>query len=178
MSAPPPEPAAPRPLTLRSDPRPSDREAVGRMVAASGFFAPSEVDIAVELVDAALEGGAARSGYHFLFADDARGDLLGYACFGPIDGTASSFDLYWIAVDPSRRGGGLGTHLLRASEAAVAAAGGTRVYVETSSRALYVPTRAFYETRGYRREAFLPDFYGPGDGKVIYVRELDGATRA
>ncbi len=51
-------------------------------------------------------------------------------------------------------------------------AGGSRVYVETSSRPLYEPTRAFYLARGYREEARLPDFYGPGDAKVMYVKVI------
>ncbi|MCB9897798.1 MAG: GNAT family N-acetyltransferase [Planctomycetes bacterium] len=158
-------------MTLRETPRPSDRDAVRRIVSDSGFFHPSEVDVAVELVDEALARGAEASGYHFVFADDARG-VAGYACFGPIAGTESSFDLYWIAVDPERRGLGLGSTLLDASERRIASLGGRRVYVETSSKELYVPTRGFYEARGYVRQAHLPDFYAPGDGKVIYVREL------
>jgi hypothetical protein len=50
--------------------------------------------------------------------------------------------------------------------------GGTRIYVETSSRAQYEPTRAFYERRAYRKEVVLEDFYAPGDGKVIYVKSV------
>ncbi len=31
---------------------------------------------------------------------------------------------------------------------------------------------AFYLRCGFRREAFLPDFYAPGDGKLIFVKNL------
>ena len=51
-------------------------------------------------------------------------------------------------------------------------AGGRRVYVETSGRAQYEPTRRFYEACGYAREAVLTDFYAPGDDKVIYGQSL------
>ena len=50
--------------------------------------------------------------------------------------------------------------------------GGRRVYVETSSRRLYAPTREFYTGLGYRRQALIPEFYGPGDVKIIYAKEL------
>jgi hypothetical protein len=46
------------------------------------------------------------------------------------------------------------------------------VYVETSSRDQYEPTRRFYLKCGYRVDAVLEDFYAPGDGKVIFVKAL------
>lgn len=164
-------PPSTAPWSLRETPRSADAEAVERLVAATGFFRPSEVAIARELVEACLERGAEASGYHFLFADDPRG-LAGYACFGPIEGTLESFDLYWIAVRPDRQGSGLGRLLLGEVEARIAARGGRRIYVETSTTARYAPTRAFYRACGYRHEATLPDFYAPGDGKAFFVKLL------
>jgi hypothetical protein len=61
---------------------------------------------------------------------------------------------------------------LAESERLIKEAGGRRVYIETSNRPLYVPTRAFYERCGYHCEAVLKEFYGPEDDKVIFVREL------
>jgi hypothetical protein len=52
----------------------------------------------------------------------------------------------------------------------MAAAGAGRVYVETSTRELYEPTRRFYVACGYRLEATLAEFYGPGDGKAVFVK--------
>jgi hypothetical protein len=49
---------------------------------------------------------------------------------------------------------------------------GKRIYAETSSRDLYLPTHVFYENCGYLREAFLKDFYADGDGKIIYSKTL------
>jgi ribosomal protein S18 acetylase RimI-like enzyme len=148
----------------------ADAEAVRRIVESTGFFHAAEVDVAVELVETRLAQGE-RSGYFFIFCD-AGGQTIGYTCFGPIACTVGSFDLYWIAVHQAHRGGGLGRELLVRSEARVAAMGGRRVYIETSSRAQYEPTRAFYLRCGYKEEARLKDFYAPSDDKVIYVREL------
>ena len=47
--------------------------------------------------------------------------------------------------------------------------GGTAVYAETSERELYAPTRHFYESCGYEKEAVLKDFYDVGDSKAVYV---------
>lgn len=157
-------------VTMRDTVREGDPASVRAITESSGFFYPDEVDTAVELVEERLAKGI-RSGYHFVFAD-AGGQAVGYSCFGPIACTRSSFDHYWLAVRDDWRGKGLGKKLIAATESAIAGLGGSRVYIETSSRPLYDPTRAFYISRGYAKEAELADFYGPGDSKVIYVKVL------
>jgi len=156
---------------LREEVSPRDRKHVRDIVEATGFFSPDEIDVAVELVDERLNKGL-ESGYEFLFAE-RDGRPVGYACFGPIACTRSSWDLYWIAVCPEEQGTGIGKLLLHKSEEAIRARGGSRVYVETSSRDQYAPTRAFYERAGYDKEAELVDFYAPGDAKVIYSKSLE-----
>jgi len=161
---------------IRGGPRAGDREAVLRIVRSSGFFTDAEQQVALELVDERMGKGDA-SGYRFLFAvigDET--DPVGYACFGPIAGTRSSFDLYWIAVDAAQRGRGVGTALMDAVIREAGAAGATRLYAETSSREQYEPTRRFYESRGFARAALLPDFYAPGDGKLIYWLALESES--
>ena len=133
---------------------PGDREAVGRLVRATGFFSEEEAAIAVELVDERLAKGEA-SGYFFLFAEE-EGRLLGYTCFGPIPGSVHSYDLYWIAVDPDAQGRGLGKKLMAESERIMAERGARRVYADTSSRPQYEPTRAFYLACGYLRRPSSP----------------------
>lgn len=170
-----PPAASPPWAALREEPRRSDAQRVRGIIAASGFFTAAEVDVAVELVEERLLRGPA-SGYHFLFAEDAAGDLLGYTCYGPIACTVGSFDLYWIAVDPRCRRAGLGRALLQRTEQIIAAEphAGRAVYIETSNKPLYEPTRAFYRACGYTPEAVLKDFYNTGDDKVIYVKRLRG----
>lgn len=160
----------PKGIVYRRTLHPGDREAVGRLVRATGFFSEEEAAIAEELIDEGMAKGEA-SGYLFLFAEE-EGQLLGYACFGPIPGSAHSFDLYWIAVAPAAQGRGLGRKLLAESELLMAGQGAKRVYVDTSSRAQYEPTCAFYRSCGYTQEALLRDFYAAGDGKAIFVKIL------
>jgi GNAT superfamily N-acetyltransferase len=154
---------------------PTDREAIRRLVDATGFFSREEVEIAVELVDERLLKGES-SGYHFLIAE-VEGRVSAYACFGPIPGTKCSFDLYWIVVAPEGRRRGIGREVLARSEARMAERGAGRIYAETSGRTQYAPTRAFYEACGYAPAAFLEDFYAPGDGKVVYVKEIAKDSR-
>jgi len=157
-------------VTFRESLVPEDGQRVRRLVDITGFFHPDEVGVAEELVRERLEKGEA-SGYHFIMADH-YGRLAGYVCFGPIPCTASSYDLYWIAVHPDFQGRGLGRQLLVESERRIKAAGGSRIYVDTSQRVQYAITRAFYESCGFRLETVLKDFYAVGDGKAIYCKSL------
>lgn len=158
-------------LTFRSNPLPSDFDVVREIVSSSGFFSSMEIDVALEVLSERVTKGES-SGYFFLFGE-IGGDVVGYACFGPIPCTWSSFDLYWIAVRPELRGAGAGRKILDKVEEEVRKMGGTRIYVETSSRELYNPTRAFYTNCGYGHEATLADFYAPGDDKIVFLKVID-----
>jgi ribosomal protein S18 acetylase RimI-like enzyme len=137
----------------------------------TGFLRSDEVAVAIELIEERLARGPA-SGYHFVFAD-AGHVVAGYACYGPIACTAASYDLYWIAVDPRFQRQGIGHTLMTAVESRITAAGGKRIYIDTSGRPQYAPTRAFYERSGFSYEAKLRDFYGAGDDRVVYVKVLN-----
>jgi GNAT superfamily N-acetyltransferase len=160
-----------RSIVFRCDVGPDDREAVRRMVGSTGVFSLVEVDVAVELVDDRLECGE-ESDYHFVFAEH-EGRTVGYTCYGQIALTAASFDLYWIAVDKTFHGKKIGRALLEKTEELIRQAGGRQVYIETSNRHHYAPTRGFYLRCGYQQAALLADFYAPGDDKVIYAKALE-----
>jgi D-alanine-D-alanine ligase len=158
-------------LHLRYEVRPDDLDTVRRLVESTGVFSPVEADVAVELVEDRLKLGA-KSEYHFVFADE--GDrTVGYTCYGPIPLTTGSFDLYWIVVDKAAHGRKIGQMLLKRTEELIAKAGGRLVYIETSNRHHYAPTRGFYLRCSYTQAALLQDFYAPGDDKVIYVKKVD-----
>jgi GNAT superfamily N-acetyltransferase len=157
-------------ITYRELIKPSDLAAIARIVQSSSFFSAAEIDLACELAGEKLADGKASS-YQFLFGE---GDdcVRGYTCFGLIPATAGSYDLYWIAVDHSFRTKGLGKQLLQKTEDIIRSRGGEHIYAETSSRRQYEPTHRFYENCGYIREAYLKDFYAPGDSKIIYSKKL------
>lgn len=146
----------------------AQRAPLERITAATGLFRPDEVAIAVALLDDALAGD---QDYRFLgaYVDD---ELAGYACWGPTPGTTGTFDLYWIVVDPPVQGRRVGTALLEAVEEQLTTDNGRLIVVETSSRADYAPTRAFYERRGYSAAARIPGYYAPGDDLVVYLKDL------
>jgi acetoin utilization deacetylase AcuC-like enzyme/GNAT superfamily N-acetyltransferase len=157
-------------MSFRTELDQKDPERIRGLVEITGFFSAAEVDMAVELASERLAKGP-ECGYHFLIAEH-YGRLIGYTCYGPIPCTAGSFDLYWIAVHPDFHRRGIGRGLVEETEKLIRAAGGSRIYVDTSQRIQYASTRAFYEGCGYRLETVLTDFYAPGDGKAIYCKSL------
>lgn len=157
-------------ISFREIPESRDIQGISGIVSSTGFFSSDEIGIAEELITERLEKGIS-SGYYFVFAETG-GRVVGYSCYGPIPATQSSYDLYWIAVHHDLKGMGIGKRLLEKTEMAVLEMGGKRIYAETSSRELYSPTRLFYEKNGFKEAAFLENFFGVGDGKVIYIKKI------
>lgn len=147
---------------------PRDRDALDRLVHSVELFSGEERIVALEVVDAYLENPG--KDYHALGAFTPRDVLLGYACYGPTPCTSGTWDLYWIAVSGEARGRGIGTLLMEEIERRLVDQHARLVLIETSSRADYTPTRVFYERRGYHVAARVPDFYAPGDDRVIFAR--------
>jgi ribosomal protein S18 acetylase RimI-like enzyme len=147
--------------------RAADRPRLEEITRATGIFRETETDVALEVFDAAVAG----SPDYTAVAADLDGRLAGWICWGPTPCTVGTVDLYWMAVDPALQGLGIGSALLIEMEQRIAD-WARLVVVETSGRADYQPTRAFYQSRGYRIGAIIPEFYAPGDDQVVYVKRL------
>ena len=149
---------------------PGDKPALLRMLKNTPEFKPFEVTVAEELIDSYLASGE-NSEYIIRIAED-NGEVAGYICYGETPCTVGTWDIYWIAVDRSRRGKGLGKALSETAETAIKQARGRLIFIETSSTPLYENTRQFYLARGYEVIARIPDFYMPGDDKLILQKKL------
>ena len=169
---------------------------------ATSVFSDAEVGVALELFDEAVTGSVTRDAgpepsparpgrdamvsrpaprvplpapspdYLVLGAFTPEDELVGYACYGPTPETDRTFDLYWIAVDPSAHGTGIGTLLLSEVERRLQGQDARLVVVETSSRSEYAGTRAFYAARGYRECARVRGFYAPGDDRITLSKRF------
>jgi ribosomal protein S18 acetylase RimI-like enzyme len=156
-------------ISLRTEVRQDDPNIITDIVRSTGFFREDEIRIASELAEERQEKGVA-SGYEFLFAEK-DGRTVAYSCYGLIPCTLHSYDLYWIATHKDFMNQGIGRYLLAKTEEAIFTSGGSGIYVETSSKEQYAPTRAFYERNHYILKARLEDFYDRGDDKLIYVKK-------
>ena len=147
-----------------------DKPALMRILRNTPEFKPFEVAVAEEVIDAYLTDPQG-TGYFTLVAED-DGEIAGYVCYGETPCTVGTWDIYWIAVDRQKRGRGIGRVLAETAEAAIKRAGGRLAVIETSSTPLYENTRGFYLGRGFETVACIPDFYSPGDDKLILLKKL------
>ncbi|MEN8614984.1 GNAT family N-acetyltransferase [Dehalogenimonas sp. THU2] len=153
---------------------PADKAAIMSFLGRVPEFAPDEIPVAEEVLDACT-GNPLTSGYYCLIAEN-DGRVAGYVCYGNTPLTKGNWEIYWIAVDPVSQGLGIGRELMRRAEAGIRSRGGWQVTLETSSTPLYDKTRRFYLKCGYAEITRIPDFYDRGDDLVMYFKKLDQAS--
>jgi GNAT superfamily N-acetyltransferase len=151
---------------------PADRGRIEEITRAVGLFRDGEIPVALEVFDEAVRAGPRGEPYCALGAD-VDGRLAGWICWGPTPCTLGTYDLYWMVVDPALQGAGIGTAMLAEMERRLAGVA-RLIVVETAGRADYAPTRGFYQARGYRAAATIPDFYAPGEDQVAFVKRMSG----
>ena len=157
-------------ITFRNWVRHFDVEAVKGIVLSTGFFSAAEVHIAYSFVAERLTKGF-ESDYHFLFAE-IDGQVIGYILYVPVPCSEISWEIYWVVVQKDYQHQGLGKELIRKVEKAIESFSGKRIYIETSSRELYKPTRNFYRSCGYEVDVVQSDFYNIGDSRIFYLKDL------
>ncbi len=147
-----------------------DRDPILRFMRNTGFFHEGEMQVAREVLDDAIRDGA--NGHYQSFSLMEGEKPVGWICFGPTPCTMGTYDIYWIGISPKHQGRGYGRALLEFAERSIRRAKGRLVIIETSGRSTYDSTRGFYLATGYRESARVPDFYMPGDARVIYSKPL------
>ena len=158
------------PFTFRDVLFEQDLREITAVMESTGLFYNFEIKVAQEVLQSFLDQGET-SGYNCIIAVE-NGICAGYTVYGPTPCTLSGWDIYWMAVRKDLQGKGLGSRLIKKAEQKIALQGGSSVWIETSGRPAYLPTRKFYEKHEYKKMAELPGFYAPGDSKVIYGKTI------
>lgn len=147
-----------------------DKNAVLRIIHKIPEFTPSEMSVAEELIDCYLDDPL-YSGYYILVATTDK-TVVGYICFGQTPITDGTWDIYWMAVEPSLQSHGIGRSLITHAEHEIKNSKGRLVIIETSSKPEYEKTRRFHLSQGYETSCRITDFYAPGDDKIILLKKL------
>lgn len=146
-----------------------DRDIILGLVRDTAFFRPEEITTATEVLNDAVY--RPELGYlSFTALHEQR--PVGWICYGATACTLGTWDIYWIAVAPDLQGRGVGKLLVRHAEEDIHRRRGRITVIETSGLPLYAATQGFYLRLGYRESARLKDFYGTGDDKIIYLKNL------
>jgi ribosomal protein S18 acetylase RimI-like enzyme len=147
-----------------------DKPGITKILLSTPEFKPFEVAVAEEIIDSYLEDPLG-SGYHILVAE-VDSTVTGYICYGPTPMTEGTWDIYWEAVAQERQGRGIGSALTQSAEKEIVKAKGRLAFIETSSTPAYEKTRHFHLSHGYEVVCRIPDFYAPGDDKLILQKRL------
>jgi GNAT superfamily N-acetyltransferase len=154
-------------------PAPSESSTLISVAAATGIFQPSEAELLLGGVLQDFHSGRLGEGHQVqLWADDETGAIEGWMYFSPSFKAEGVWDLWWIGVDPTAQGKGVGGRLLEFVEAFVRTASGRLLIIETSATDALAPARSFYAKRGYANCGRIPDFYAVGDDKITFAKRL------
>lgn len=151
-----------------------DLDRIKEIAVAVDMFNTEEAEFFDDMINSALDGSL--EGHTWLVVEDADGIVVSAAQFAPEPFADRMWNLYFIAVHPTVQGQGIGSAIMAHVEADLTRRGhehARTLVVETSSTDQYARTRTFYAGIGYSEEARIREFYGPGDHKVVFWKQLN-----
>lgn len=151
---------------------PGETDELVAMAVATGLFTPEDAEVLLKSTLDELHAGRLGDGHLARVWVDEAGRAGGWVYFAEDRKSNGAWDLWWIGVAPERQGQGVGKALLAFVEDHVREAGGRMVIIETSALPPLARTREFYRLRGYTECGCVPDFYGDGDGKITFARNV------
>lgn len=133
-------------------------------------FAPAEIEILREVLEDWQNNPDTT---YIVFDEEIDSKIVGFIIFGLVPLTKFSWDIYWIAVDGSCQGKGIGRKLLQRTEDYLLRRQKRIILrAETSGKKEYAPTRAFYIKTQFKEALRIPDFYDEGDDLMMYTKHL------
>lgn len=148
----------------------NDRSQLVKIVEETENFSPEEKQVAIELIDEAINNPNHEYYNTFVYEEDGR--IYGYHCTGKRALTDGVYDLYWIVVDRKTQNKGLGKKLLDHAESFVKDNNGRWILAETSSKDNYNATRNFYLRNKYSIVAEIRDFYKVNDNLIVFGKYI------
>ena len=147
-----------------------DDDQVRELIEASGLFQEGETE-EVFGVYAEYCKGSLGEGHEWAVFEGTDG-LDGISYFAPETLSNGVWNLYFIAVRPEVKGGGIGKEMVAYVERQAAEKAARLLIVETSGLDSFVSTRAFYASCGFEEAGRIRDYYGPGEAKVIFLKDI------
>ncbi len=147
------------------DARPDDTSALEAIIQGVGLFTPEEADgFAGSLAD---HFASPDEGHSWLLASDGQGAAYLAPETGP-----GVWNLLFLGVLPEARRQGIALALVVEVEKRLRVQGARMLLIDTSTEPPMAAARALYERLGYERVGLIPDYWGPGDGKLTFRRAL------
>lgn len=133
-------------------------------------FNPQEVQV----LESVLEDYQKNHGKnYFLFEEKTDDKIAGFVIFGRTPITEFSWDIYWLVVNKTCQGKGIGRKLLKEVESFILQKEKRFILkVETSTRKEYTNARNLYAKQSFIEAGRIPNFYAQGDDLIIFYKEV------
>jgi ribosomal protein S18 acetylase RimI-like enzyme len=145
-----------------------DKPALMEILRNTPEFTSQEIAVAEEVIDSYLH----KPDSYNIFVAEVDKSIAGYICYGHNPLTEGTWDIYWLAVSPDKRGQGMGSALTAFAEERIIKDNGRLIIIETSAKSGYEKTRRFYLNNGYEIICRIPDFYALNDDKIILQKRV------
>ena len=112
-------------------------------------------------------------GWDKVIVAERAGQLIGVS--GYFYDNKEAQGIYWLGftyIHPRYHGYGIGTQFLRYLQADLKRRKARKLFLATSSNAIYGGAVSFYTNHGFRWEGTLKDFYGLGEDQIIMGKDL------
>ena len=150
-----------------------DKEQLLAIAEESGLFTPEELELLLgDTLDAFLDGSLPEQ-HHVIVCRDAVSRIpLGWSYFASDAYADNVWNVWWIGVRSDCYGTGISQVLLTEVETCIRTSGGRVIVIETSDGDMTSRARRFYTKSNYGERGCIPDFYGPGDAKLVFSKTL------
>ena len=150
-----------------------ERAALIHIALRTGLFSSEEAEALLGSTLDGLANGSLPAYHQAVVCRRAQSaEVLGWSYFAPDAYAEGVWNIWWIGVAPHHHGRGVAQALLSHIEETIVHSGGRVIVIETSDQQPTARSRRFYEKSGYRECGRVPDFYGPGEAKVIFARSF------
>ncbi|MFK7869000.1 MAG: GNAT family N-acetyltransferase [Roseobacter sp.] len=140
---------------------------------------PADLPQLAEVVDAAglfpgelLAGMVADKEAALWLAASVEGRAVGLCFTEPEDFAPGVWNMRALGVDPALHRQGVGAALVTTTEGMLRKKATRLVIVETSDAAEFEGARRFYQSQHYQCAARIPNFWAPGEAKVICTKSF------
>ena len=153
-----------------------DEEAIMGIASAVGLFESGELTLLREMFRGAVSANDNDSAF-WLVAAEAE-SIRGVFYCEPERMTNGTWNIQFIAVDPSHQKHGYDKKLIDATEKTLKTRSGRIAIVETAGIEEFDHVRAFYISNGYQQVSSIQHFYDEGVDKVTFSKPVGEKNEA
>jgi ribosomal protein S18 acetylase RimI-like enzyme len=147
------------------------RQGILTVIQQIDLFTEEEIEFMTGLVDSFLNNSQEEG--HYWVVSKEQEEVNAVAYYAPETFAHEVYNLYFIGVNPTEQGKGIGSNMIKFIENHLQNLNQRMLLVETSSLPKFEKTRQFYQKQGFTKEAVIREYYKEGDDKIVFWKKLN-----